>query len=232
VNAPPDPALAHLVKRVIGRVAHDLNNIAMVWGGHLDLVRDGNEQPDEAWPAFESALDHLRRLSEGLKELALPGAGPLADVDLNEAVREAVAEHGGVTPPVALELDPAAPVVTGRPADLVQAIRALLANAREASPPNEPVRARTRFFPGEGRATVEIEDSGPGFPTELSRRNFEPLVSTRGTRGRGLGLSLARLVALLHGGTLTLENRQDGGARAAISLPSRRTQTALHHPPQ
>lgn len=213
------PELVVLTGRLMARVAHDLNNIAMVWGGHLDLVRGGLEEPDEAWAAFDAAIDHLRRLSQGVEGLGLLGADAPAAVDVNDLIRETIAARPAGTASLALDLDPAALVVRARRGDLARAIEALLANAQEASPPGAPIRVRTRLVPEEGRVTVEIEDAGPGFAVEVRQRGFDPLVTTRGARGRGLGVTLARLVAFAHGGSLALEDRPEGGARAAISLP-------------
>ena len=218
MTGPPDSDLARAAGRLLARVAHDLNNVAMIWTGHLDLLRGGHESPEEAFGAFDAALEHVRRLAEGLKNLGLLGLEPKAGVDLNEAVREAAASPLSGRP-VALDLAPSAPRLFGRRGDLVRAVEALLANAREASSPGAVTRVRTRRSSGENRVTVEVEDSGPGLAPEVIRRDFEPLVSTRGQRGRGLGLALARLVALQHGGTLDLANHPDGGVRARISLP-------------
>jgi signal transduction histidine kinase len=215
----PRLALVRLAGRLMARVAHDLNNIAMVWNGHLDLVRGGYEEPAEAWAAFDAALEHLGRLSRGLEGLGLLGDEEMADVDVNALIRETTAARAAGSSTLALDLEPAAPVVMARRGDLARAIDALLVNAQEASPPAGRVRVRTRLFPEEGRVTVEIEDEGPGFAAEARQRGFDPLVTTRGARGRGLGVTVARLVAFAHGGSLALEDRPEGGARAVISLP-------------
>jgi signal transduction histidine kinase len=67
--------------------------------------------------------------------------------------------------------------------------------------------------------TVEIRDSGPGVPPELHDRVFEPFFTTK-ARGGGLGLPIARRTAELHGGTLTLEAAEAGGATFTMALPS------------
>ncbi len=214
-----DAELARLMGRILARVSHDLNNIATIWGGHLSLVREGSEDPEEAWAAFDEALAHLLRLSESLNGLGLVGSEAVTAVDIHDLVREVAASGHGSTPPE-LDLDSRGAVVTGRRTELARAIEALLANAREASPPGSPIRVRTRLQAGEGRVAVEVEDAGPGFAAEVRQRNFDPLVSTRGQRGRGTGVALARLVALLHGGSLRLEDRPGGGARVELSLPA------------
>ena len=215
----PEDDGQRLAGRVLGRVVHDLNNIAMVWAGHLDLIRGGHEELSEAYAAFDSALEHLARLTAGLKDFALAGADPPEEVDINQVVREAAPATG--RPPVQLALDPAALLLPGRRDDLARAVAALIANACEAGPPDSRVRVRTRLAPESRSVLIEVEDSGPGVAAEVKRRDFEPLVSTRGQRGRGLGLSLTRLVALQHGGALTIEGRPQGGTLVRLSLSAR-----------
>jgi len=67
-------------------------------------------------------------------------------------------------------------------------------------------------------AWLEVLDRGPGLPDAVRERLFEPYVSTK-NRGSGLGLSLVRDIAAQHGGRITLENREGGGAKARLSLP-------------
>jgi signal transduction histidine kinase len=69
-----------------------------------------------------------------------------------------------------------------------------------------------------GHAVLEVLDRGPGLPPGLADRLFEPYVSTK-RRGSGLGLSLVRDIARQHGGTVTLEDREGGGACARLVLP-------------
>ena len=69
-----------------------------------------------------------------------------------------------------------------------------------------------------------VEDSGPGIPDFALPRVFERFYSLprpdTGRKSSGLGLAFVREVALLHGGTVELSNRAEGGARAALSLPA------------
>jgi signal transduction histidine kinase len=69
-----------------------------------------------------------------------------------------------------------------------------------------------------GQAMVEVRDQGSGLDPAVRDRLFEPYVSTK-KRGSGLGLSLVRDVAVQHGGSVTLEEREGGGAVARLTLP-------------
>lgn len=71
---------------------------------------------------------------------------------------------------------------------------------------------------------ISIEDDGPGIPDDKIKSVLEPFVRlnegrARNTKGMGLGLSIVDNAVRAEGGTLTLENRAEGGLRARISLP-------------
>jgi signal transduction histidine kinase len=78
-------------------------------------------------------------------------------------------------------------------------------------------RIRVATSAGE-MAEIVIEDSGPGIPTAILPRIFEPLFSTK-SFGTGLGLPTVKQIVEQHGGTITLANATTGGASARIRLP-------------
>ena len=73
---------------------------------------------------------------------------------------------------------------------------------------------------------IAVEDDGPGIPDGRKEARIEPFVCgdvARGMEGRsgfGLGLSIARAVAVIHGGSLTLLDRKPTGLIARIELPA------------
>lgn len=71
-----------------------------------------------------------------------------------------------------------------------------------------------------GSSEIHIDDNGPGIAQEALLRMFEPFFTTKPAgQGTGLGLAIARTIAEEHGGTLSLQNRREGGARATVQLP-------------
>jgi signal transduction histidine kinase len=66
---------------------------------------------------------------------------------------------------------------------------------------------------------MRFTDTGPGVPTELGDRIFEPFFSYGKREGAGLGLAIARRIVEEHSGELGLESHEGQGATFVISLP-------------
>ena len=210
-------------REVARRLAHEIKNPLTPMRLSLHrLQRRVSALPEEPRRVAEESLsamleevEHLNRLAEQFSQYARlpePGSEPL---ELQEVLRRAAALHepGSVT----LAFDPERSVrVRGDRLLLSRAIQNLLLNAREAGSEGTPVEIR--LTAAADRAVVEILDRGGGLDAKLSDRAFEPYVSSK-QRGSGLGLSLVRDIATQHHGTVTLENRQGGGACARLTLP-------------
>jgi two-component system sensor histidine kinase CreC len=104
---------------------------------------------------------------------------------------------------------------------LTQAVTNLVQNALEFTPRGGEVCVS--LGTEQGRIRVTVEDSGVGVPDYALSRLFERFYSLprpdTGRKSTGLGLSIVREIARLHGGEVTLDNRSQGGARAALTLP-------------
>lgn len=126
-------------------------------------------------------------------------------------------------PPHPLDLD--APDDVTAPADakwLPVAIGEALDNAARFSPPETPIAVRVRT--DGARATIEIEDRGPGVPVERRDEVFQRFARWRppgyeDRPGSGLGLFICRGIAREHGGDAWLLDGTDGGTILRIELP-------------
>jgi PAS domain S-box-containing protein len=116
--------------------------------------------------------------------------------------------------------------VRGDLARLRQIILNLLTNAIKFSPPGGTVYIDIDRDPMDA-LVLSIRDSGIGIKAEDAERIFEPFVqadegATRRFGGVGLGLSIARKVARLHGGDITLQSTPGAGTTARVVLPPSR----------
>ena len=117
-----------------------------------------------------------------------------------------------------------------------QVILNLLSNAIKFSPPGGIVNIELRRAK-DNRLALLIRDGGIGIKQEDLARIFEPFVQaddgmSRRFGGIGLGLSIARKIARLHGGDVTLESQYGSGTTARFELPASRVNwpTAISKP--
>jgi nitrogen fixation/metabolism regulation signal transduction histidine kinase len=212
-------------REVARRLAHEFKNLLTPMSLSLHRLRrrtgavaaDHRVAVEESLAALAAGVDQLTRLTEQFSQYARLPEPRFERVNLDELVREAVRlhEHEGVS--VTVRDEGGEPLwVRGDGLLLSRAVHNLVLNACEASARGAEVEVRTL---AEGScAVVEILDRGTGLAPEVRERVFEPYVSTK-RRGSGLGLSLARDVALQHRGAVRLEPREGGGTRALLALP-------------
>jgi signal transduction histidine kinase len=111
------------------------------------------------------------------------------------------------------------PLISCQPTLLGQVLVNLLINALDAMAGQQDGRLTLRVRAENGCALVEVEDTGPGIPSELRSRIFEPFFSTKGEKGNGLGLWISSEIARIHGGELVaLQGTK--GALFRLSLPA------------
>lgn len=124
---------------------------------------------------------------------------------------------------LAFELPPKLPVIKGDRDKLMLAFHNVLGNAIKYTPPGGTVRVVVRT---EGPAiTVDIADNGIGIKPDECEKIFERFYRAKDKRigsitGSGLGLALARQIARLHGGDITVRSEIDKGSTFSLSLPS------------
>ena len=117
-----------------------------------------------------------------------------------------------------------------------QALINLVTNAVHASNPGATVHLDFEL-PPDGGLTIAIRDTGHGIRPDDLGRIFEPFVqaddrSVRQFGGMGLGLPIARQIALLHGGDLTIESAEGAGTTARLILPASRVKRSLQGKPE
>jgi two-component system sensor histidine kinase KdpD len=215
---------------LLSAVSHDLRTPLGAITGAATTLRDdaGTMEPRERAELLETICeeaDRLERLVRNLLDMTRLESGTLEVkrewVPLEEIVGAALnrleAQLAGR--PIRTKLSPELPLVSADPVLLEQVFINLLENARKHTPSGTPIEIGARA--GSSMTIIDVADRGPGLPQGSESRVFERFFRAGSTRvpGAGLGLAICRGIVEAHGGTITAENRDGGGALFRMVLP-------------
>jgi signal transduction histidine kinase len=220
--------------RFFAASSHELGNAIAalkVWARHL--LQDTPTDRDELRAGLRNlagSADQTGRLVEDLLSLSKLQEGRLTlepwPLDVAEVVTESV-EHlrlEAESAEVALVLHPPEGDLHAEldGARLRQVVVNLVANAIKFTPPGRAVEVLAAAR-GPGGIRVSVHDAGPGIAPEHRERIFEPYEQTLGvaaSRGTGLALALARQLARMMGGDITVEGTTGEGTTFQLDLPT------------
>ncbi|QSN60788.1 sensor histidine kinase [Caballeronia sp. M1242] len=119
------------------------------------------------------------------------------------------------------ELAPACPDIVGDRIQLQQVLLNLSVNAMDAMHETEHTERLLTILtrPGEHGIELTVADRGHGIPEAMRSTLFDSFATTK-PHGMGLGLSIARTIVELHGGTIVARSREGGGSEFVVWLPS------------
>ncbi len=224
----------HAKDEFLATLSHELRTPLTSIVGWASLLQLGHLDAAETARALETILRSAAAQAQIIDELLdvsriVTGkiSLDLRRVEVGAIVKSAV---DAVTPAATakdirlqLVLDPAGSWIAGDPDRLQQVFWNLLLNAVKFTPRNGRVRVGVRSIGAD--VDVVVDDTGVGIQPEFLPRMFERFTqgdssSTRAVRGLGLGLSIARQLVELHGGTIRAESAGVGyGATFTASFP-------------
>jgi two-component system OmpR family sensor kinase len=223
----------------VADAAHELRTPLTALQLQLQLVERATslEQRTAALGELRNGLQRTTHAVQQLLTLARqePGATEyrLAPVGLADLVRRSVVEHQRLAEVRQIDLgvseaDEAA-VVSGEVDALRILLANLVANALRHTPAGGRVDVSSRIR--DGRACLEVADSGPGIPAAERERVFDRFYRRggdahcatdgdgEGQTGSGLGLSIVRTIADRHGAKVSLVDSESGGLLARVDFP-------------
>lgn len=192
-------------------------------------------------PAISQSLRGMERVSQILqtmKQFSHPGATPKQLVDVNQAVENTCLVTRGEwkrSSKLVLDLEPGLPQIMAMPVELNQALLNVALNAAQANEETAPGRdglgeliVQTRLADDMEHVLIRISDSGPGVDPANADKLFNLFYTTKDPgQGTGQGLAITRsIVETQHDGSITFENRAEGGVRFTIRLPIGKTTEA------
>jgi signal transduction histidine kinase len=211
-------------------VSHELRTPLTAIRGHVEAVREGVvSDPDAVQASLEivaAETDRLERLVGDVLDLAKLQANRFTvrheEVDLGRVLDHAYGAFAEEARrrEIDYRLEPGggeAPVIVSDGDRVLQVISNLLSNAFRWTP--DGGRIELGLAASNGIVRVDVVDSGPGVPPEERDRIFDAFISND-VNGTGLGLPIARELALALGGRIDLEPAPGGGSRFRLVLPS------------
>jgi two-component system, sporulation sensor kinase E len=170
---------------------------------------------------IERSVDHLAAICAQLSEFARPKELNRAETNLNALLDDLlpmVADRLSskqIQVSRTYQVDVPAGFYDGT--ELKKLFLNLIINAVEASEPGGAIELRTRHNGGQD-VLVEIVDQGIGMDAETQKRLFEPFYTTK-EKGTGLGMAIAKQIAELHSGNLSVISKAGAGTTAIVRLP-------------
>ncbi len=211
-------------RRFVADASHELRSPLTTIRSNAGFLR---ERPDvsatdraESLADIEAEADRMADLVDDLLTLARGEQGALGaetTVDLSEVVEDEVRLLERAREAPELSVDGVA-TVRGDAGMLRRLVRILLDNADKHG--EGPVSVQ--LVADDTSVTLSVADRGPGFPEADLDRVFDRFYRADPARsgpGAGLGLAIARSIAVAHGGSIGAANEPGGGARVTATLP-------------
>ncbi len=210
-------------------VSHELRTPLTAIKGHVDAIRDGLFDDPELERASLDVVAgetiRLERLVGDVLDLAKLNAHRFTvhaqEVDIGALVEQAHSSFGEEARrrcvDFRLDDDPDAPTIVTDGDRVLQVLTNLLANAFRWTPEGGTVSLGSSTV--DGIVHIDVRDTGPGIQPVERERIFAPFIS-RDNRGTGLGLPIARELALALGGRIELESTVGEGSRFRLVLPA------------
>ncbi len=215
-------------RRFIATASHELRTPVFSLGGFLELLED-EDLDDETRAGFldqvRQQTERLRKLSTDLLDLSRLDAGSvelrLEETEVDDLARTVAGEFlptlGDDAVRLRTELTPEPVSALCDPDRVAQIVRILIDNALTHTPPGTEVLVSASRQ--DGRVRLSVTDSGRGIPRAELKRVFDPFYTSDGTRGSGLGLTIARDLAERMGGQLLVASRP-GRTTFSLEIPA------------
>jgi signal transduction histidine kinase len=235
------------VGQTIAAMSHHIKNIMQGVRFGADMVRTAIKEDDhdllgKGWKLVERNQGRIDDLILDMLSFSKEREPAVEPTDLNKLCEDVKELVGGRAKDrnVALEWRPGTGV-TAVPCDpdgIHRAVLNLVTNAIDAleDRPNAKLGLQVFLEPDGSWVKIIVLDNGPGIPPEKIEDIFKPFVSTKGSKGTGLGLPVSRKIVREHGGDILVQSVPEKGSKFTIRLPMKSAftgdvnGTAMHPP--
>jgi PAS domain S-box-containing protein len=208
--------------QVAASLAHEFNNVLMGIQPFVEVIArtaPPTRQTTDALGHITRAISRGKRASQEILRFANPKEPQLFPIDVRIWLPTLLGQLVAALPSsIALSssLAPSVKFIRGDREHLEQVITNLVFNARDAILGSGTIHVGVAL--ADDLVRISVSDDGPGIPAPLLDQIFEPLFTTK-RNGTGLGLAIARRLMEGHGGSLTVENRPEGGSAFHLFVP-------------
>jgi two-component system NtrC family sensor kinase len=210
-------------------LSHSIKNILQALRGGADVVEMGLRasnliQAAKGWRVVDRNLEKIYNLTMNLLAYSRPREPKLEQINPKVLIEECLelvataANEKGVM--AVADVEPNHPAFPADPDGLHQVMMNLLNNALDAVEPQKGlIRVVCRYNSENRESIIEVIDNGVGIPPNLMNHMFELFHSTKGNRGTGLGLAVAKKIVDEHDGSITVKSSLGEGTAFTIRLP-------------
>ncbi len=217
--------------QVAASLAHEFNNVLMGIQPFVEVIArsvPASRAVGDSLGHITRAINRGKRASQEVLRFANPQEPQIGAVDAQAWLPTLLGQLVATLPPaitLGSSIDPSVRFIRVDREHLEQVITNLVFNAREAIVQEGTIHVNVSLAtPSDGIADgefvrISVSDDGPGISPQILGRIFDPLFTTK-RNGTGLGLAIARRLMEGQGGTLTAENRPDGGSAFHLLVPA------------
>jgi two-component system, NtrC family, sensor kinase len=220
------------IGQTIATLSHHIKNILQGIRGGSYLIEMGLKEHDDdvtrkGWAIVERNQNRISALVMDMLTFSKEREPDLMPANLNTVVADVVELMRVRAEEVQVDLRwqpcDSMPELVFDPEGLHRAVLNVVSNAIDAvSDRDTPgrVEVATQYSAEEKLARVTVDDNGPGIPADQMEHLFSPFVSTKKSRGTGLGLPVSQKILSEHGGRIVVQSEPGHGCRFTFELPA------------
>jgi PAS domain S-box-containing protein len=212
-----------------GMVGHDIRNPLQAITNELFLTRQAIENaPDvpskseaiESVAFIQDQVNYINKIVSDLQDYARPLKPTLSEVTLEKLI---AGSFSSLSVPDNVEartrFDEVLPKIKTDPWMLKRIIVNLATNALQAMPNGGTLTIHAAYNRQANRVALTVEDTGVGMSTEVQKKLFTPLFTTK-SKGQGFGLAVVKRLTEVLGGSISFESQEGKGTKFTVELPT------------
>lgn len=216
------------IGQTIAALSHHIKNILQGLRSGNEILKMGLDEKNDkliqqGWRVAEKNQSRIYDLVMDMLSYSKDRVPAVEPTDINETAKDIVEllqpRAQELQAKLELSLGESVPIIPVDPEGLHRALLNVIANAIDAvdGRPEPKVTVGTRA--DESWVRIIVIDNGAGIQPKQLQEIFKPFVSTKGSRGTGLGLPVSRKILREHGGDLLVQSQVGVGSKFTLRLP-------------